>query len=100
MSEKRVAEVKSERHSELKVVGIDQCQHISDEAPIISFVPNTEMTISKYLEKIRALFDDISARKLEKRVELPGKIAKYTFRKLQYQIAIVFKNVTNQSSTS
>lgn len=37
------------------------------------------MTISKYLEKIRALFDDISARKLEKRVELPGKIAKYTF---------------------
>ena len=79
LSEKRVAEVKSERHSELKVVGIDQCQHISDEAPIISFVPNTEMTISKYLEKIRALFDDISARKLEKRVELPGKIAKYTF---------------------
>lgn len=78
LSEKRVAEVKGERHSELKIVGIDQTQHISDEAPIISFVPNTEMTISKYLEKIRALFDDISARKLEKRVELPEKIAKYT----------------------
>lgn len=78
LSEKRVAEVKVERHSELKIVGIDQTQHISDEAPIISFVPNTEMTISKYLEKIRTLFDDISARKLEKRIELPGKIAKYT----------------------
>lgn len=62
----------------MKIVGIDQTQHISDEAPIISFVPNTEMTISKYLKKIRALFDDISARKLEKRVELPEKIAKYT----------------------
>ena len=52
--------------------------------PIISFVPNTEMTISKYLKKIRALFDDISARKLEKRVELPEKIAKYTLACLLY----------------
>ena len=78
LSKEIVAEVKGERHSELKIVGIDQTQHISDEAPIISFVPNTEMTISKYLKKIRALFDDISARKLEKRVELPEKIAKYT----------------------
>lgn len=77
LSEKRVAEVKGERHSELKIVGIDQTQHISEEAPIISFVPNTEMTISKYLEKIRTLFDDISARKLEKRIELPERIAKY-----------------------
>lgn len=107
LSEKRVAEVKSERHSELKIVGIDQSQHISDKAPIISFVPNTEMTISKYLEKIRALFDDISARKLEKRVELPGKIAKYTFafnkpveisegdRKIIYSVAEKLKiNIT------
>ena len=107
LSEKRVAEVKSERHSELKVVGIDQRQHISDEAPIISFVPNTEMTISKYLEEIRALFDDISARKLEKRVELPEKIAKYTFafnkpveisegeRKIIYSVAEKLKiNIT------
>ena len=47
MSEKRVAEVKSERHSELKVVGIDQSQHISDDVPIIRFVPNTEMSMSR-----------------------------------------------------
>ena len=79
LSEKRVAEVKGERHSILKVVGIDQNQHTNDNASIISFVPNTEMTMSRYLEKIHALFDDISARKLEKRVELPEKIAKYTF---------------------
>ena len=78
LSEKRVAEVKGERHSELKIVGIDQNQNINDEASIIKFVPNTEMTISKYLEKIRTLFDDISARKLEKRIELPERIAKYT----------------------
>ncbi len=78
LSEKRVAEVKGERHSELRVLGIDQNQHINENAPIISFVPNTEMTMSRYLEKIRALFDDISNRKLEKRVELPEKIAKYT----------------------
>lgn len=78
LSEKRVAEVKGQRHSELKIVGIDQTQRIRDKAVIISFVPNTEMTISKYLEKIRALFDDIANRKLEKRVELSEKIAKYT----------------------
>ena len=77
LSEKRVAEVKGERHSELKIVGIDKSQHICDELPIISFVPNTEMTLSKYLEKICALFDDISAIKLEKRVELPERISKF-----------------------
>lgn len=78
LSEKRVAEVKSERHSELKIVGIDQSQHISDNAPFIRFIPNAKMTKSRYLEKIRALFDDISARKLKKRVEMPKDIAEYT----------------------
>ena len=38
LSEKRVAEVKAERYSELKIVGIDQDLHIRDEAPIIKFV--------------------------------------------------------------
>lgn len=78
LSEKRVAEIKGERHSELKIVGIDQNQRINDNASIISFVPNTKMTKSKYLEKIRALFNDISARKIEKRVELPDGISKNT----------------------
>lgn len=73
-----MAEVKGERHSALKIVGIDQTQHIRDEAPIIDFIPNIEMTISKYLEKIRMLFADISARNLEKRIEIPETIAKYT----------------------
>ena len=62
----------------MKIVGIDQTQHISDVAPIISFIPNTDMTISKYLEKIRTLYADISARNLEKRIEMPEKIARYT----------------------
>lgn len=79
LSEKRVAEVKGERHSKLKIVGIDQTQHISDEAPIISFVPNTEMTISKYLEQIRELYSIISAAKLGKRVELSETLSKLAF---------------------
>lgn len=62
----------------MKIVGIDQTQHISDVAPIISFIPNTDMTISKYLEKIRTLYADISARNLEKRIEMPEKIVRYT----------------------
>ena len=78
LSEKRVSEVKKERHSKLKIVGIDQNQHINDEGAIIQFALNTEMTISKYLEKIRALFEDVSARKLGERIEMPERIAKYT----------------------
>ena len=78
LSEKRVAEVKGERHSELKIVGIDSNQHINDEAPMIKFSPNVEMTMSKYLEKISVLFDNIGSIKVEKRVEWPESISKYT----------------------
>lgn len=78
LSEKRVAEVKGERHSELKIVGIDQNQRISDVAHIISFVPNTKMTMNKYLEKVRSLFDNISARKLEKHFELSDGLSNIT----------------------
>lgn len=78
LSEKRVAEVKGERHSDLKIVGIDQSQHINDEAHMFSFVPNTEMTISKYLEKIRNLYSIISAAVLGKCVELPETLSKLT----------------------
>lgn len=79
LSEKRVAEVKGKRHSKLRLVGIDQSQHINDDAPIIKFVPNAEMTISKYLEKIHTLFDDISAMKVEKRADLPEALSKLSF---------------------
>ncbi len=79
LSEKRVAEVKRERHSELKIVGINQNQHINDEASIISFVPNTEMTISKYLGKIRELFIDINNIELEKSIELSESVTKFAF---------------------
>ena len=37
--------------------------YVSDDVPIIRFVPNTEMSMSRYWEKIRALFDDISVKK-------------------------------------
>lgn len=77
LSEKRLEEVKRERHSKLKIVGIDQNQHINDEGSIIQFALNTEMTISKYREIVRALFEKISAQKLGKRIEVPEKIAKY-----------------------
>ena len=50
LSEKKVAEIQGARHSELKIVGIDQNQNINDEASIIKFVPNTEMTMTKYFD--------------------------------------------------
>lgn len=77
LSKKRIEEVKNERHSELKVVGIDQNQHINDNAYVTNFVPNVKMTLSEYLGKIRALFGDISSRKLEKRVEPQDIVSKY-----------------------
>lgn len=79
LSEKRVAEVKGERHSELKIVGIDQNQNINDEASIIKFVPNTEMTMTKYLDKIRSFYSNISSMKIGKRVDSSETQSKLSF---------------------
>lgn len=75
LSEKRVAEVKEKRHSELKIIGIDQDGKINKDAQILEFVPDVNMTTDQYLERIRNLFNDISAIKLDKRVELPGTLS-------------------------
>ena len=79
LSEKRVAEVKGERHSELKIVGIDQNQNINDEASIIKFVPNTEMTMTKYLDKIRSFYSNISSMKVGKHVDSSETLSKLSF---------------------
>ena len=79
LSEKRVAEVKGERHSELKIVGIDQNQNINDEASIIKFVPNTEMTMTKYLNKIRSFYSNISSMKVGKRIDSSETLSKLSF---------------------
>lgn len=78
LSEKKVAEVKEERHSELKVIGIDQNKHVNDYAPIIKFVPNAEMTKNKYLDKIQNLYSVISSMKVGKRIELTDSMPRMT----------------------
>ena len=75
LSEKRVAEVKEKRHSELKIIGIDQDGKINKDAQILEFVPDVNMTTDQYLERIRNLFSDISAIKLSKRIELSGTLS-------------------------
>lgn len=72
LSEKKVAEINGERHSILKLVGIDRHQHINDVVQIIDFVPNVKITMAQYIEKIHRLFKEISEMRLEKRTELPG----------------------------
>lgn len=79
LSEKRVAEVKEERHSKLKIVGIDKNQNINDEASIIKFVPNTEMTMTKYLDKIRSFYSNISSMKVGKQVDSSETLSKLSF---------------------
>lgn len=71
LSEKKISEIKDTRHPELKIVGIDSNQHISDEAQIIKFEFNAEITMSEYLDKIQNLYNKISATKIEKSGDLP-----------------------------
>ena len=75
LSEKRIAEVKEKRHSELRIIGIDQNGKINKDAQILEFVPDVNMTTDQYLERIHNLFNDISAIKLDKRVELSGALS-------------------------
>lgn len=67
LSEKRVSEVKSERYSELKLVGIDDYQHINDVAHVTDYVPNVKTTKDQFFNIIRSLFHEISEIRLEKR---------------------------------
>ena len=79
LSEQRVTEVRKERHSELKLVGINLDCHIDDAAHIIDFIPNVAYTTEKYLDRISGLFDDISAIKLDKRNERTNSLSSLSF---------------------
>ena len=75
LSEKRVAEVKGERHSELKLVGIDQNQQMCVDAPVLDFASNVEMTTKQYLEKIRNCFQAASLIKVEEHTDVVSAVS-------------------------
>lgn len=68
-TEKRISEIEKERHSVLKLVGIDVHRCIVNVAHIIDYVPNVDMTMEQYIDKLGVLFHKVSEIELEKRIE-------------------------------
>lgn len=60
LSEQKVKEVKSERTSKLKLMGIEDNGKLSEEAIVSSFVLNTQTTMHQFLETIRSLYQEIA----------------------------------------
>ena len=69
LSEKRVAEVKKERQSKLKLMGINNNQQIDVVAHVVDFIPNAGISKDQFISDIATLIHDISEIHLKKRTE-------------------------------
>lgn len=67
LSEKRVAEITAERHSVLKLMGINQANQLSDLVSVQQFVPNVKYTMTDFIGRIRSLFNEIAGLQVGKR---------------------------------
>ncbi len=67
LSEQVVNEIKSERVSELKLMGINDDGTLSQEATIQPFVLNTQTTMSQFLDTIKSLYQEIAGMNVGKR---------------------------------
>ena len=59
LSQKRVAEINDNRRSQLKLVGIDKENHISDKAVLQPFCPGDEKSCKHYKDRIESLIHSI-----------------------------------------
>lgn len=60
LSAQKIAEIIEERQAILRLVGIDEQQHLVDAAKIIPFVPKVEKTTDQYIQSICDLCNDIA----------------------------------------
>lgn len=67
LSKGSMEEVSIARQPKLKIVGINQDKHLSDNAQLLNFVPNFKITTNMYFEKIRSLIYEIASIKIEQR---------------------------------
>lgn len=74
LSEQKVKEVKSERVSELKLMGIEDNGKLSEEAVVSSFVLNTQTTMHQFLETIRSMYQEIAGMNVGKRTTVNNTI--------------------------
>lgn len=60
LSEKKVKETVGERHSELKLLGIDRNGQLSTEVSVCPFELNSEITIQEYIDSIKNMYQEIA----------------------------------------
>ena len=68
LSEKRVSEVKKERQSKLKLMGINN-QQLDDIAHVVDFIPNVGVSKEQFISDMTSLIHEISEMHLKKRTE-------------------------------
>lgn len=67
LSEKRVAEITAERHSVLKLMGIDHANHLSELVSVQQFVPNVQYAVMDFISQIKDEFNEIAGIQVGKR---------------------------------
>ena len=69
LTQKRISEVKSERQSMLKLMGIDQNDKLIDNVPVQRFSPIVEHTVDEYKSIMRKMYSEIAEICVVKRSE-------------------------------
>lgn len=60
LSDKKVKEAVHERHSELKLLGIDKNGQLSENASVGPFVLNSKITMQEYIDLIKTMYKEIA----------------------------------------
>ena len=60
LSEKRIAEIAAERHSVLKLMGINQVNQLTEHVSVQEFVPHVKYTTIDYIGQIKCLFNEVA----------------------------------------
>lgn len=68
LSDKKSKETTSDRISKLKLRGIDKNGKLSDEVTVYPFVLNSEITMSRYLDIIRSMYQEIAGMRVGKQI--------------------------------
>lgn len=67
LSDKKVKETTASNLSELKLMGIDENDKLSEDASVYTFKLNTQTSIHQYLDTIKSMYQDISGMNIGKR---------------------------------
>lgn len=76
-ADKAVKDKISERHSNLKLLGIDENGKLSEDAFIYPFRPNVKATIEEYKDSICTMYQEIAGMKVGKRTSIPSGLFLY-----------------------